>query len=113
MFEQYVRDMVVFGVNSVELIPPSSDDDDDSQHFPLPKMEMMVEMSRILAAYGLDVWIWFPVLEGDYKDPKWAVKAAAEWDEVFRKLPRIDSVFVPGGDPGDMQPKVLMALLET
>jgi hypothetical protein len=112
MFEQYVKDMVVFGVNSVELIPPSSDDDDDSPHFPLPKMEMMVEMSRILADYGLDVWIWFPVLAGDYKDPKWAVSAAREWDEVFRKLPRIDTVFVPGGDPGDMPPAALMAVLE-
>jgi hypothetical protein len=112
MFEQYVKDMVVFGVNSVELIPPTSDDDDDSPHFPLPKMEMMVEMSRILAEYGLDVWIWFPVLAGDYKDPKWAVSAAREWDEVFSKLPRIDTVFVPGGDPGDMPPGTLMALLE-
>jgi hypothetical protein len=27
-------------------------------------------------------------------------------------LPRIDSAVVPGGDPGDMPPKVLMALLE-
>ncbi len=112
MFEQYVKDMAVFGVNSVELIPPSSDDDDDSPHFPLPKVEMMVEMSRILADYGLDVWIWFPVLAGDYKDPKWAVSAAQEWDEVFRKLPRIDAVFVPGGDPGDMPPGILMALIE-
>src|SRR5438445_2922485 len=32
--------------------------------------------------------------------------------EVFRKLPRIDAVFVPGGDPGHTQPKYLMALLE-
>ena len=31
---------------------------------------------------------------------------------MFRKLPRIDAVFVPGGDPGHTEPKVLMALLE-
>jgi hypothetical protein len=30
---------------------------------------------------------------------------------VFRQLPRIDAVFVPGGDPGHTEPKVLMALL--
>src|SRR5262249_29370530 len=31
---------------------------------------------------------------------------------VFKKLPRIDAVFVPGGDPGHTAPKVLFALLE-
>ena len=38
--------------------------------------------------------------------------ALKEWGEVFRQLPRIDAVFVPGGDPGHTQPKYLMALLE-
>ena len=38
--------------------------------------------------------------------------ALKEWGEVFRQLPRIDAVFVPGGDPGHTQPKLLMALLE-
>ena len=31
---------------------------------------------------------------------------------MFSKLPRIDAIFVPGGDPGHTQPKHLMALLE-
>ena len=71
VFEQYVRDMAVFGVNAVELIPPHSDDDEDSPHFPLTKIDMMAEMSRILAEYGLDVWIWYPALPGqDHDDPK-------------------------------------------
>jgi hypothetical protein len=37
--------------------------------------------------------------------------ALAEWGEVFQRLPRIDAVFVPGGDPGHTRPKHLMALL--
>ncbi len=36
MWEQYVRDLIVFGCNAIELIPPRSDDEDDSPHFPLP-----------------------------------------------------------------------------
>jgi hypothetical protein len=47
MWEQYIRDLVVFGANAVELIPPRSDDDADSPHFPLPPMEMMVGMSQV------------------------------------------------------------------
>ncbi len=112
MWEQYIRDLAVFGANAVELIPPRSDDDASSPHFPLPPMETMIGMSRILAEYGLDVWIWYPAMDKDYSDPKTAEFALQEWGEVFRKLPRVDAVFVPGGDPGHTQPKHLMALLE-
>jgi hypothetical protein len=38
--------------------------------------------------------------------------ALNEWAEVYKRLPRIDAIFVPGGDPGHTQPKYLMALLE-
>jgi hypothetical protein len=111
-WEQYIRDLAVFGTNAVELIPPRSDDDADSPHFPLPPMDMMVGMSRLCADYGLDVWIWYPAMDKDYSDPKTVEFALREWGEVFRKLPRIDAVFVPGGDPGHTQPRHLLALLE-
>src|SRR5579884_233767 len=112
MWDQYIRELAIFGANAIELIPPRSDDAADSPHFPLPPMEMMVEMSRIADEYGLDVWIWYPAMDRDYSDPKTVEAALAEWAEVFRRLPRIDAVFVPGGDPGHTQPKYLMALLE-
>jgi hypothetical protein len=112
IWEQYIRDLAVFGANAVELIPPRSDDDASSPHFPLPPMEMMIGMSRILDDYGLDAWIWYPAMDQDYSDPKTVEFALKEWGEVFQKLPRIDAVFVPGGDPGHTQPKYLMALLE-
>jgi hypothetical protein len=112
MWEQYVRDLAVFGCNAIELIPPRSDDASDSPHFPLPQMEMMIEMSRLANDYGLDVWIWYPAMDANYADPKTVEFALHEWGEVFRKLPRVDAVFVPGGDPGHTQPKVLFDLLE-
>jgi len=112
MWEQYIRELAIFGVNTVELIPPRSDDDADSPHFPLPPMDMMIEMSRIAGEYGLDVSVWYPALDKDYSDPKTVEFALKEWGEVFRKLPRLNAVFVPGGDPGDTPPKYLLALLE-
>jgi hypothetical protein len=112
VWEQYLRDLAVFGTNAIELIPPRSDDAADSPHFPLPPMPMMVEMSRLADSYGLDVWIWYPAMDKDYSDPKTVEFALREWGEVFRQLPRIDAVFVPGGDPGHTEPKYLMALLE-
>jgi hypothetical protein len=112
VFEQYVRDLAVFGANAIELIPPRSDDRDQSPHFLLPKTEMMAEMSRIIAEYGLQVWVWYPAMDKDYTDPKTVEFALKEWGEVFRKLPHIDAVFVPGGDPGSTPPRPLMNLLE-
>ena len=112
MWEQYIRDLAIFGSNAIELIPPRSDDAADSPHFPLPQMDMMVEMSRLADEYSQDVWIWYPALDKDYGDPQQVEFALKEWAEVFSKLPRIDAVFVPGGDPGHTQPKHLMALLE-
>jgi hypothetical protein len=111
-WEQYIRDLAVFGTNAVELIPPRSDDDADSPHFPLPPMEMMVRMSRLLDDYGLAVWIWYPAMDTDYADAKTVAFALNEWGDVFKKLPRIDAVFVPGGDPGHTRPRVLFELLE-
>lgn len=112
LWEQYIRDLAVFGTNAVELIPPRSDDAADSPHFTLPPLRMMTEMSRLCDDYGLDVWIWYPAMDLNYADPKTVEFALKEWGEVFQKLPRIDAVFVPGGDPGHTPPEVLFALLE-
>lgn len=112
MWEQYIRDLIVFGTNAIELIPPRSDDAEDSPHFPLPQMDMMIGMSRVCEEYGLDVWIWYPALDKDYSDAKTVEFALQEWGQVFKQLPRVDAVLVPGGDPGHTQPKYLMPLLE-
>jgi hypothetical protein len=112
LWEQYLRDLAVFGCNAVELIPPRSDDAADSPLFPLPPLRMMAEVSRLADEYGLDVWVWYPAMDRDYADPKTVEFALKEWGEVFQALPRIDAVFVPGGDPGHTRPKVLFDLLE-
>jgi len=112
VWEQYIRDLAVFGCNSIELIPPRSDDDATSPHFPRSPMEMMAGVSRLADSYGLDVWVWYPAMDKDYSDPNTVQLALREWGEVFAKVPRIDNVFVPGGDPGHTRPKFLMHLLE-
>jgi hypothetical protein len=112
MWDSYIGDLTVFGANAIELIPPRSDDAADSPHFPLPPMQMMVEMSRLAKEYDLECWIWYPAMDRDYANPATVEAALKEWGDVFARLPRVDAVFVPGGDPGHTQPKVLMALLE-
>jgi hypothetical protein len=111
-WEQYYRDLAVFGSNAVELVPPRTDDAPDSPHFPLPQLEMMTGMSKLADDYGLDVWIWYPAMDRNYSDTNTVEYSLQKWAYVFQHLPRIDAVFVPGGDPGHTQPKYLMALLE-
>ena len=72
---------------------------------------MMVEMSRIIAEYGLEVWRWYPAMDQDYGNPRTVESALKEWGDVFRRLPRVDAVLVPGGDPGHSRPRVPMDFL--
>jgi hypothetical protein len=59
-FDQYIRDLALFGVNSIEIAPPRTDDELTSPHMVLPPAAMIVEQSRICKSYGLDVWMWYP-----------------------------------------------------
>jgi hypothetical protein len=112
MWDQYIRDLAVFGVNAIELLPPHTDDLPDSPNFSLPPAEMMTRMSAIADSYGLDVWVWQPATERDYTDPATLARSLADWGSMFASLPRLDAVYVPGGDPGHTEPAVLLGLLE-
>ncbi len=111
-FDQYIRELAIFGANSIEILPPRTDDKPTSGHMKLPAIEMVKEQSRIGKSYGLDVWMWYPNLEKDYSDPKTIQKELDEREAVFKEVPKLDAVFVPGGDPGDLHPEELFAWME-
>jgi hypothetical protein len=112
MWEQYLRDIVAYGANAIEVIPPRSDDAADSPHFNLPPMRMMIELSRLAQEYGIELWIWYPALDPDYGDPAQVEFALDEWGSVLRQLPKVDALFIPGGDPGHTPPKHLFPMME-
>lgn len=108
-YEQYIRELALFGVNSIESIP--FQDDRHSPHMPLPRDEMERRISAICARYEMDYWIWAPA---DF-DLKNTAKRAAHLDKheaFFRDCIRLDAVFFPGGDPGDNEPELVIAYLE-
>jgi len=111
-FDQYIRELAIFGANSIEIMPPRTDDDPLSPHMKVEPLKMMIELSRIIDSYSMDVWIWYPNMGKNYTDPVSLQAELAEREEIFQKLPRIDAVFVPGGDPGDLHPDVLFAWME-
>ena len=103
-YDQYIRELALFGTNSIEIVPPRTDDDFLSRHMTTQPMEMMMRLSEIIDSYGLDVWIWYPNMGEDYVDEKGIQEELAERDAIFSKLKRIDHILVPGGDPGDLHP---------
>ena len=110
-YDSYIRDLAIFGANSIEIMPPRTDDDFSSIHMKLPAIKMIVEQSRICKAYGMDVWMWYPNMCSDYTSPDSIKKELEERDEVFSVLPKLDALFVPGGDPGDLEPDELFGWL--
>lgn len=112
-FDQYIRDLALFGANSIEIVPPRTDDDDTSVHMVTTPAKMMMEQSRIAKSYDMDVWMWYPNMGSDYTHRDSLRTEMQERLEVFAALPRLDHVFVPGGDPGDLEPDVMFKWLST
>lgn len=108
-FEQYIRELALFGANSIEILPPRTDDAPTSPHMKVPPLEMMIKLSEIIDSYGLDVWIWYPNMftEEEYRDKSHMEKEVEEREEIFSKLKKIDAVFIPGGDPGSLEANTL------
>lgn len=109
-YEQYIRELAIFGANSVENIP--SQDDRVSPVMKTTRREMNRAISRICQRYGLDYWVWLPV-DFDLRDErgKRRLEMLAWFGEFLRDAPELTGVFVPGGDPGDNPPELVLPFL--
>src|SRR5205085_4998136 len=101
-YEQYIRELAIFGTNAIENIP--FEDAQPSPHMRLPRDQMNVRISEICAKYDLQYWVWTPA---DFSLTDDARRSAAlrQHEELYRTCPRLDAVFFPGGDPGDNPPE--------
>jgi hypothetical protein len=95
-FDQYVRELAIFGTNSIEGIPFQ---DSRPTVNPYPRAKMNVDLSRICERYGQDYWLWAPA-DFDLKDTARRKQALDEHEALFRDCPALSGVFVAGGDPG-------------
>ncbi|MEZ6034575.1 MAG: hypothetical protein R3C17_15880 [Planctomycetaceae bacterium] len=111
-YEQYLRELSIFGCSGAELIQELPPGGKDSVLMAEPQWDMNIRLSHLLNAYDLDVFLWYPVpILGD--DRKLYDTELSYRKRLFQEMPRIDHVFVPGGDPGNNHPRVLMPALET
>jgi hypothetical protein len=108
-YDQYIRELAIFGGNSIENIPLN--DDDNSPHFKIKPEVMQVKMSELCQKYDMDYWVWTPATF-ELTDEK-KRKAELEKHEAFYKsCPRLDHIFFPGGDPGDNHPSEVLPFLK-
>ncbi|WP_235114554.1 glycoside hydrolase family 20 zincin-like fold domain-containing protein [Cyclobacterium qasimii] len=107
-FDQHFREQVLFGANSFENIP--FQEVNSSPHFKVDPQIMEVELSKICEKYDAEYWVWTPAPH-DLKVTNAHQEGLEEQEAFFAKCPRLDGVFVPGGDPGENHPAQLIPYL--
>ncbi|MCL2445397.1 MAG: hypothetical protein FWD06_01330 [Oscillospiraceae bacterium] len=99
-FHRYHLDMMLYGANTVEHVPDEGGN--TSALMPMPPNELLVEVSTSCQLLDMDFGLWYPI---DDKQP--ANQALAERERVFASLPKLDYLFIPGSDPGELAPDEL------
>lgn len=95
-YGRYIRDLMLFGTNMVEA--DSGVREETSVLMRYSQKEMLIAMSEICVEYDIDLSVWHELWSKD-SDEETIEKMHALYDD----LPKLDVLFPPGGDPGDMQ----------
>jgi hypothetical protein len=110
-FRRRIEDFALWGASGVQVIAPISDDAADSPLFPAPPLETLVGIGRIAHELGVDFALYYPNM-GEYASED-ARRAEAERLRVLLgQLPRVDALYIPGGDPGHTPPRDLVPLVD-
>lgn len=107
-YDQYIREMALFGTNAIENIPFQ---DDDSPLMPITRKEMNRQLGLICQKYGTAYWVWTPATF-DLTNEKERAKMLAQHEAFYQECSHLDAIFFPGGDPGHNHPKEVLPFLE-
>ncbi|MGV8879404.1 MAG: hypothetical protein ACOH2A_10265 [Sphingobacteriaceae bacterium] len=107
-YEQYIRELALFGTNAIENIPFHHDA--PGPNMKVSTKDMNAKISEICNQYGLDYWVWTPT-DVDLSDKTKFNAEVRKHIELYQQCPRLDGVFFPGGDPGENHPKYVMPFL--
>ncbi len=107
-YEQYIRELMFFGANALELMPGRA----SGGVMPVPAWDFTIRMSEVCDEYDIDFWVrqsagWYFAEEPERR------ARFLEWhDEFLAALPRVDGYFFPGGDGGVNHPRDVMPFFE-
>lgn len=95
-YERYIRDLVLFGMNTVEADSGVREETNELMKF--SQKEMLVATSEICLKCDIDLSVWHELWSKDSDE-----ETVEKMHRLYDDLPKLDILFPPGGDPGDMQ----------
>lgn len=95
-YRRYILDLMMFGLNTFEGI---CDNEKQNCLMKLPIKDMFTEVSKICDELDVDVSVWHPTYSCESRED-----VRAKIYDFYSEAKRVDVLFIPGGDPGDMMP---------
>ena len=97
-YEQYMRDMAVFGGNAIEITSFKTPEGKDNDLMPITRGEMTKALSNLCHAYGIAFWFFAGYVCDEVGDPEIAAKQLAAAKVLLETTPHLDGLFLTGGD---------------
>lgn len=94
--KRYILDLMFFGLNTVETSFARNDRRTALMKYSFP--EAMQAVSECCLELDADLTVWYALTK-----TKTADETASELLKLLGSAPKVTSLFLPGGDPGDMQ----------
>lgn len=99
-YSQYFRyylDMMAFGANTCEHNGTPFGKNEVNRLMKYPQKEFLIEATRLADKIDMDVSLWHA-----NEDDETEEQALASREKLYSELPRLNIVFPPGGDPGEL-----------
>ena len=100
-YDQYFRyylDMMAFGANTCEHNGTKPSDNFRNELMKYEQYEFLVEATRLADTIDMDVSLWHANDDNESEEEALAIRRS-----LYESLPRLDYLFIPGGDPGEME----------
>lgn len=99
-YEDYYRyyiDLMFFGCNTVEHIPYQHGVSERNALMKYDEEEFLVKACEMADDLDLNVSLWHPNYDNETDESAAKLRSA-----LYKRLKRLDYLFIPGGDPGDL-----------
>lgn len=100
-YKRYYLDMMFFGTNTCEHIPYENGYSNKNALMRFDEQVLLTVSAKDMKELGLDVSVWYPNCEKDMET------ACKNREKLFSEAEKLDFIFPPGGDPGDIEPEEL------
>lgn len=99
-YRRYFLDLMMFGMNTYEGIPDVAEEKGILMKY--DAAQMFKKTSEICSELDLEVSAWQPTCRCESDE-----ETIKKTEYFYKDAPKLNSIFVPGGDPGDMMPSEL------